>query len=118
MTPELPPNPTPRPPEPEPPLRVVLPPLPQPEPEPPPPGFLEKLGAVLFCVFCLELGIFLLVYPWLGHLWQRNWLFHLRPEWTEFLLSEEFRGGVSGLGILNIFVGVIETFRLRRFSRK
>lgn len=100
-----------------PPLRVVLPPL-EAEPEGPPPAtFFDKLGAVLFCLFCLELGLFLLVYPWLGHLWQRNWLFHARPEWTSFLLSEEFRGGVSGLGILNLLIGVIEVFRLRRFAK-
>ena len=80
--------------------------------------WMPKLSAILFCIFCLELGLFLLVYPWLGNLWNRNWLFSLRPEWQRFLLSEQFRGAVSGLGILNIFVGFLEITRLRRFSRR
>ena len=89
---------------------------PEPQPAPPKASLTEKLAAVLFCVFCIELGLFLLFYPWLGHLWERNWLLRFRPEWTAFLMSEEFRGAVSGLGILNLFVGLIETFRLRRFN--
>jgi hypothetical protein len=104
MTPE-PPTPPPTPEDPE--LEL--------DPQPQRARFTEKLSAVLFCVFCLELGLFLLIYPWLDTLWNRNWLFHLKPEWSPFLLSQEFRGGVSGLGMLNLFVGFYEVIRLRRF---
>jgi hypothetical protein len=80
--------------------------------------WMQKLSAILFCVFCLELGLFLLIYPWMGSLWNHNWLFSLRPEWQKFLLSEQFRGAVSGLGILNLFIGFLEIIRLRRFARR
>ncbi|QOY85333.1 hypothetical protein [Paludibaculum fermentans] len=79
--------------------------------------WMEKTAAVLFCVFCIELGLFLLVYPWLDNYWSRNWLIQLRPEWTSMLLSQQFRGAVSGLGILNIFLGFLEVMRLSRFAR-
>ena len=78
--------------------------------------WMQKLSAILFCVFCLELGLFLLIYPWLGNLWNHNWFFTLRPEWQRFLLSEQFRGAISGLGILNLFIGFLEIVRLRRFA--
>lgn len=79
--------------------------------------WMEKTAAVLFCVFCIELGLFLLVYPWLDNYWSRNWLIQLRPDWTPTLLSQQFRGAISGLGILNIFLGFLEVLRLSRFAR-
>ena len=91
-------------------------PAPESEPGRPTPTWMHKVSAILFCIFCLELGLFLLVYPWVGELWNRNWLFALRPEWQRFLLSEQFRGAVSGLGILNLFIAFVEIVRLRRFS--
>jgi hypothetical protein len=86
-------------------------------PAPVPVPWTHKLAAVLYCVFCLEVGIFLLVYPWMDA-WSRNWLFQLRPDWAPFLISEPFRGAVSGLGVLNLFIAVSEVFRLRRFARR
>lgn len=93
------------------------PPSGPPEAEPRQASFLEKLSAVLFCIFCLEVGLFLLFYPWLDALWSRNWLLRLNPEWHAIVMSEHFRGAISGLGVLNLFIAVIEITRLRRFSR-
>lgn len=86
--------------------------------EPQPTSFMEKLSAVLFCIFCLEVGLFLLFYPWLDGLWSRNWFLRLNPEWHALVMSEHFRGAVSGLGILNLFIAVLEIVRLRRFSSR
>ncbi len=91
-------------------------PIAQPQEVPAGATWMRKLSAILFCILCLELGLFLLVYPWLGNLWNHNWFFNLRPEWQRFLLSEQFRGAISGLGILNLFIAVVEIFRLRRFA--
>ena len=77
----------------------------------------EKLAAVLYCVFCFEVGIFLIVYPWMGA-WGRNYLFQTFPEWTPFLLSQQFRGAITGVGILNLFIAFGEVLRLRRFAGK
>jgi hypothetical protein len=94
---------------------AALAPGPEPLPQGPRHSWLQKVSAVLFCVFCFEVGLFLLVYPWTNP-WKLNYFLNLRPEWRPLLLSEGFRGAVSGLGILNIFIALLEVFRLRRFA--
>jgi hypothetical protein len=75
----------------------------------------HKLGAVAAAVFCFELGVFLLIYPWLS-----AWDIHAArlPEWSRPVwVSSYMRGAVSGLGLLNLYISFAEVFRLRRFSR-
>lgn len=78
----------------------------------------HKLAGLLFVIFCFELGVFLLVLPWL-HVWERNYLSWIFPEhgwWRGVWLSPYFRGAVSGVGMINLYVAFLEVFRLRRFS--
>ena len=78
----------------------------------------QKLSAVVFILFCLELGLFLVIYPWMDE-WDNN-LFaaylHL-AHWNEWWHSPFLKGALSGLGVLNLWVSISEIFRLRRFSR-
>jgi hypothetical protein len=74
----------------------------------------HKLGAVAASVFCFELGAFLLIYPWISD-WNVSaaWL----PVWSRDVWTSAYlRGAVSGLGMLNLYISVVEVFRLRRFS--
>lgn len=72
----------------------------------------KKLGALLFVIFCFELGVFLLVFPWLDP-WDNNWVADL--SWLANVWdSAYFRGALSGLGLLNIYISCVEVFRLRR----
>ncbi len=92
---------------------------PQPAPPPPPePGerlnWFNKFSYVVYCVFTLEVGLFLLIYPWMQPVWSQNFLFHLVPEWHPFFMSNYFRGAVSGLGVLNLLISASHTLRLRR----
>jgi hypothetical protein len=86
--------------------------------EPPPEAasytWFEKLSYLLYVLMSIEVGIFLLVYPWIGTLWSQNYFFHLVPDWRPFFLSNYFRGGVSGLGLLNLYIGAWHTLNLRR----
>lgn len=75
----------------------------------------ERAAAVLFALLCLEVGLFLLVYPWTGS-WSWNLLIAGNPRWAHLLQSTQFRGAISGLGVLNIFIGILEAIRLRRFA--
>jgi hypothetical protein len=70
-------------------------------------------GTVVFAVFSIELGIFLLIYPWLP-IWSQNWFFNLSPVLYRWFVSQQFRGAVAGLGVLNIFVGLVELGRFLR----
>jgi hypothetical protein len=75
----------------------------------------HKMAGVMTAIFCFELGVFLLVYPWASE-WDLNYLAFL-PIWARSVWSSPyFRGAVSGLGILNIYISFVEVFRLRRFS--
>ena len=74
----------------------------------------HKLGAVAASVFAFELGVVLLILPWVTE-WDLNVAF--LPLWfRELWANSYFRGAVSGLGLLNIYISVVEVFRLRRFS--
>jgi hypothetical protein len=75
----------------------------------------HKTASVLAAIFCFELGVFLLVYPWASH-WDVNY-YRFLPTWARGVwASPYFRGAVSGLGLLNIYISLIEVIRLRRFS--
>lgn len=80
-------------------------------------SWMEKAAAVVYCIFCIEIGLFLLVYPWLRS-WEQNYLVQLHPALTGFLTSVQFRGALSGLGILNLFAAVSEIRGLRRYSSR
>lgn len=74
----------------------------------------EKLSYVLYVLMSLEVGIFLLVYPWIGTLWSQNYFFQLVPEWRPLFMSNYVRGAVSGLGVLNLYIGAWHALHLRR----
>lgn len=75
----------------------------------------QKLFALLAVIFCFEVGIFLVVFPWVSD-WDLNY-FSAVPFLSPVLwASPYFRGAISGLGVLNIYISFTEVFRLRRFS--
>jgi hypothetical protein len=84
---------------------------------PPPPRWYHKVTAILFITFCLEIGLFLLVFPWTEY-WDVNYFSGLLPAWEPYWDNMYLRGAVSGLGVVNLYISMIEIFRLRRFSRR
>ena len=75
----------------------------------------RKMWSIVFIVFCAEIGLFLLIYPWTD-LWGENVVLKMAPQWTEVWFSGYFRGLLSGVGILNVYIAVCEIVRLRRFA--
>jgi hypothetical protein len=75
----------------------------------------RKLWAVLFATFCLEIGFFLLVFPWSPYAGDFA-LF--RPEWREYWDNTFVRGAISGLGVVNLYVSFVEIAGLRRFAKR
>ena len=80
------------------------------------PRWYHKVSAVLFITFCLEIGVFLLVFPWTEY-WDANYFSALLPAWQPYWDNMYVRGAISGLGVVNLYISFIEIFRLRRFSR-
>ncbi len=77
----------------------------------------HKMYAVLFVTFCLEIGIFLLVFPWTDY-WDINYFSTiLSASWHRYWDNTYVRGAISGLGVVNLYIAIMEAFRLRRFAR-
>ena len=76
----------------------------------------HKMSAVLFITFCLEVGIFLVVFPWTPW-WDANYFSGLLPTLHQYWDNMYLRGAVSGLGVVNLYISLIEALRLRRFAR-
>lgn len=77
-------------------------------PQPGAPVWFRRLSSVLLIIFCSQLGLFLLVYPWTIY-WSDNYFSSLLHEWWD---NSYLRGACSGMGLLNIWVSLTEIFRL------
>ena len=84
---------------------------------PPPARWYPKMTAVVFITFCLELGFFLVVFPW-TEAWDNNYFSSLIPEWHRYWDNMYVRGAVSGVGAVNLYISFLEMFRLKRFAAR
>jgi hypothetical protein len=95
-------------------MQPIEPEVPVAEPvEPARQAWYHKIGALLFIILCFEVGVFLVVFPWMQY-WDHNAIARLAPWAREIWDSPFFRGALSGLGLLNIYISLAEVFRLRR----
>ena len=67
---------------------------------------MNRLLAVAFILFCFEIGLFLVFVPW-SSLWEHNVLLFYLPL-RGLLLNNFVRGAVSGLGVIDLFLGLGE----------
>jgi hypothetical protein len=67
----------------------------------------------VYMVICFEVGVFLLILPWVT-LWDRN--FFARQYLWVLTLSQNYfvRGAVSGIGLADIFLAFAEAWRFRQ----
>jgi len=84
------------------------------------PRWFQRLSSIVFVIFCFELGLFLIIYPWTDA-WTENYFSLVAPlkmqtEWRELWNNSYVRGGVSGLGLINIWIALTEVFRM--FTRR
>jgi hypothetical protein len=78
----------------------------------------QRILGICFAVFSLEVGLFLLVFPWLNS-WNLNWVPLQSPVFRSIWLSAYFRGALSGLGLVNLYIGTIEFLRqFRALARR
>ncbi len=65
------------------------------------------LSQVIYLLFCLEVGVVLLLLPW-TLLWDNNFFFSLQPQHSSFWLGNHLRGAISGIGLVNLWMGITE----------
>jgi hypothetical protein len=73
----------------------------------------RKVFGLCFVVFCFEVGVFLVVFPWL-EFWDTNSLSTYSPWLNDMWGNPYFRGALSGLGLVNIYISFLEILRLIR----
>ncbi len=73
----------------------------------------RRVVRVVFLLFCLEIGLILMLLPW-TLLWDNNFFVSLFPEWGRLWLNSYVRGAVSGVGIVNLWIAISEGLRLMR----
>ncbi|HXE74420.1 MAG TPA: hypothetical protein VNN18_02125 [Candidatus Xenobia bacterium] len=71
---------------------------------------LARLFLLAAIVFGLELGLFLVVLPW-SSLWEYNYFLLRFPAAAPWLLNDFVRGGVSGLGLIDIGLALSAALR-------
>jgi hypothetical protein len=70
----------------------------------------RRVLGLCLVVFAFELGLFLLIFPWLSN-WDLSWIPVHSPKLSNLWMSHYFRGALSGLGILNIYVALAEAVK-------
>ena len=73
--------------------------------EKPPGVWLQRVWLVIYVGFCIELGLWLVVAPW-RQVWTNNSLLIDYPQVQQVLLNYFVRGIVSGLGIIDLGLGI------------
>jgi hypothetical protein len=78
----------------------------------------QRLLVICLSIFSLVIGLFLVVFPWLTS-WDQNWVALYSPALRSVWLSPYFRGALSGLGLINLYIGAVEFLRQLKalFSR-
>jgi hypothetical protein len=83
-----------------------------------------KLTIIFFILICFEIGVLLIILPWVPNpSWNENYLLVLaadRLHWPSLAMaikSGYVRGAVTGLGILNIMLGVWEIINFKKTAR-
>ncbi len=72
----------------------------------------ERVFLVIYVVFCIELGMLLAVLPW-TRIWSDNSLLAAYP-WLRSIAHDNFmRGVVSGIGLVDIWLGIWEAVHYR-----
>jgi len=83
-------------------------------PAPPSPVaiWIDRIGLVIKVVFYIELGMLLAILPWM-RVWTDNGLIAGYPQFRAFLQLNFVRGLVTGIGLVDIWIGIWEAVHYR-----
>ncbi len=77
------------------------------------PVWLQRLSLLVLVIFCVYLGVLVMVLPWWPRMWDQNLFIEARPRLASLLHNGAVRGLISGLGALDIWIGVSEAVHYR-----
>lgn len=77
------------------------------------PIWLQRLSLFVLVLFCVYLGVLVAILPWWKRMWDQNLWIQSRPALAAVLDNGAVRGLISGLGLLDIWIGVSEAVHYR-----
>lgn len=77
------------------------------------PVWLQRLSLFVLVLFCVYLGVLVTILPWWSSVWDRNLFIQSRPVLAAVLHNGAVRGLISGLGMLDIWIGISEAVHYR-----
>lgn len=76
------------------------------------PIWMQRTFLIIFVLLCIEIGIVLVAVPW-RPVWSDNGLLTNYPNLRTFLRLGFVRGAVTGIGLLDIWIGIWEAVHYR-----
>lgn len=77
------------------------------------PVWLQRTSLFVLVLFCVYLGVLVMVLPWWPRMWDQNLFIEARPQLANLLHHGAVRGLISGLGALDIWIGFSEAVHYR-----
>jgi hypothetical protein len=71
------------------------------------------MSLFVLVIFCVYLGVLVTVLPWWTRVWDQNMFILARPRLSAILHLGAVRGIISGLGMLDIWIGISEAVHYR-----
>ena len=77
------------------------------------PVWLQRLSLFVLVLFCVYLGVLVMILPWWTRVWDNNMFVESRPALAAVMHNGAVRGVISGLGLLDIWIGISEAIHYR-----
>ena len=77
------------------------------------PLWLQRMSLAVLVLFCVYLGALVAYLPWWTRIWDENLFLMAHPQLSAFLHLGAVRGVISGLGLLDIWIGISEAVHYR-----
>jgi len=77
------------------------------------PIWLQRTSLFVLVLFCVYLGVLVTILPWWTKVWDHNLFIQSRPAVAAVLRMGAVRGLISGVGLLDIWIGVSEAIHYR-----
>lgn len=77
------------------------------------PVWLQRLSLLVLVLFCVYLGVLVMILPWWTRVWDHNLFISSHPVLAAVLHNGAMRGFISGLGLLDIWIGISEAIHYR-----
>ena len=78
-------------------------------------GWQKRLLRISLALFIFEVGAFLVVFPWTEY-WNINYFQSLTPYFQDLWYRPSFRGAITGLGFVNVYIACLQVVHSLRRS--